>query len=83
VISAVRRAIAEVKHRGSVIGWVTCVVDYGPFSLCVIHKKGLCPSSRVTNRLMMIMKTRAQSIIDDYGLLHIVNINRLMMISYH
>jgi hypothetical protein len=23
----------------------TRVVGYGPFSLCVIHKEGLCPSS--------------------------------------
>jgi hypothetical protein len=31
------------------------VVGYGPFSLCVIHKEGLCPSSGDINRLMMIM----------------------------
>jgi hypothetical protein len=29
------------------------VVGYGPFSLCVIHKEGLCPSSVDINRLMM------------------------------
>jgi hypothetical protein len=29
------------------------VVGYGPFSLCVIHKEGLCPSSGDINRLMM------------------------------
>jgi hypothetical protein len=29
---------------------------YRPFSLCVIHKKGLCPSSGDINRLMMMMK---------------------------
>jgi hypothetical protein len=29
---------------------------FGPFSLCVIHKEGLCPSSGDINRLMM-MKT--------------------------
>jgi hypothetical protein len=78
VNSALRRAIAEVNHRWSFIGWVTknllsrappCferhvkplvlavfaavsrtdpqwahVVGYGPFSLCVILKKGLYPS---------------------------------------
>jgi hypothetical protein len=33
-----------------------CVVCYGPFSLCVIHKKSLCPSSGHINRLMMMMK---------------------------
>jgi hypothetical protein len=26
---------------------------YGPFSLCVIHKEGLCPSSGDINGLMM------------------------------
>jgi hypothetical protein len=30
------------------------VVGYGPFSLCVIHKEGLCPSSGDINRLMMM-----------------------------
>jgi hypothetical protein len=31
------------------------MVGYGPFSLCVIHKEGLCPSSGDINRLVMIM----------------------------
>jgi hypothetical protein len=31
------------------------VVGYGPFSLCVIHKEGLCPSSGDINRLMMMV----------------------------
>jgi hypothetical protein len=31
------------------------VVGYGPFSLCVIHKEGLCPSIGDINRLMMMM----------------------------
>jgi hypothetical protein len=30
------------------------VVGYGPFSLWVIHKEGLCPSSGDINRLMMM-----------------------------
>jgi hypothetical protein len=30
------------------------VEGYGQFSLCVVHKEGLCPSSGDTNRLMMI-----------------------------
>jgi hypothetical protein len=30
------------------------VVGYGPLSLCVTHKEGLCPSSGGINRLMMI-----------------------------
>jgi hypothetical protein len=37
------------------------VVDYGPFSLCVIHKEGLCPSSGDIDRLMMnIFRLQAQ-----------------------
>jgi hypothetical protein len=32
------------------------VVGYGPFSLCVIHKEGLCPSSGNINRLMAMMR---------------------------
>jgi hypothetical protein len=32
------------------------VVDYDPFFLCIIHKKGLCPSSGDINRLMMMKK---------------------------
>jgi hypothetical protein len=35
------------------------VVGYGPFSLCVIHKEGLCPSSRDINRLMMMIMMRS------------------------
>jgi hypothetical protein len=79
-------AIAEVKQRWSVIGWVTkkilsetppcfgrhvkplvlsafAVVSthqpalgprgYGPFSLCAVHKEGLCHSSGDINRLMI------------------------------
>jgi hypothetical protein len=30
------------------------VVGYGPFSLCVTHKEGLCSSSGDINRLMMM-----------------------------
>jgi hypothetical protein len=30
------------------------VVGYGLFSLCAIHKEGLCPSSGDINRLMML-----------------------------
>jgi hypothetical protein len=32
-----------------------CVVGYGPFFLCVIHKEDLCPSNGGINRLMMMM----------------------------
>jgi hypothetical protein len=35
------------------------VVGYGPFSLWVIHKEGLCPSSGDINRLMMMMRNTA------------------------
>jgi hypothetical protein len=33
-------------------------VSYGPFSLLVIYKKGLYPSSGDINRMMMMMKIR-------------------------
>jgi hypothetical protein len=32
------------------------VVGYGPFSLCIIHKEGLCPNSGDINMLMMIVR---------------------------
>jgi hypothetical protein len=35
-----------------------CVVGYGPFSLCVIHKEGPCPSSGDINRVMMNVKQK-------------------------
>jgi hypothetical protein len=96
VVSALRRAIAEVKQRWLVIGWVTKnyylellralegtlsrwsllhlqslvpinpywirMVGYGPFSLCVIHKEGMCPSSGDINRLMMIESTQTNTV---------------------
>jgi hypothetical protein len=90
MISALQRAIAEIKQRWSVDSWPkiyylgllrasegtlslwsrlylqslaptnphwACVVGYGPFSLCVTLKEGLCPSSRDINRLIMITLT--------------------------
>jgi hypothetical protein len=36
------------------------VVGYGPFSLRVIHKEGLCPSSGDINRLIMMMNNASQ-----------------------
>jgi hypothetical protein len=44
------------------------VVGYGPFSLWVIHKEGLCPSSGDINRLMMILLDRRLRLTRDlYG----------------
>jgi hypothetical protein len=37
------------------------VVGYGPFSLWIIHKEGLCPSSGDINRLMM-MRSKCRSL---------------------
>jgi hypothetical protein len=80
-VSALGRAIVEVKQRRSVIGWMTknllsrvpcfglvpaafAVVSTHQSalglrgrlcSLCIIHKKGLCPSSGDINGLMMMM----------------------------
>jgi hypothetical protein len=42
------------------------VVSYGPFSLCVIHKEGLCPNSGDINGLKMMMNIRILSGIKDY-----------------
>jgi hypothetical protein len=36
------------------------VVGYGSFSLCVIHKEGLCPSSGDINRLMISANIKLQ-----------------------
>jgi hypothetical protein len=33
----------------------TRMVCYGPFSLCLTYKEGLCPSSGDINRLMLMM----------------------------
>jgi hypothetical protein len=41
------------------------VVGYGPFSLWVIHKEGLCPSSGDINRLMMIVQWVVLSLKSD------------------
>jgi hypothetical protein len=38
-----------------------CVVGYGSFSLCVLHKEGLCRSSGGINNLMMIYIVSLQS----------------------
>jgi hypothetical protein len=43
------------------------VVSYGPFSLCVIHKEGLCPSSGDINRLMMYVRVLIMWGTDDAG----------------
>jgi hypothetical protein len=36
----------------------TRVVGYGLFSLCVIHKEGLCPSNEGINMLMMVVNIK-------------------------
>jgi hypothetical protein len=35
------------------------VVSYGPFSLCVIHKEGLCPKSGDINRMTKYLNCKA------------------------
>jgi hypothetical protein len=49
------------------------VVGYGPFSLCVIHKEGLSPSSGDVNRLMMMIKMYLFVLFED--LVHITGIS--------
>jgi hypothetical protein len=43
------------------------VVSYRPLSLCVIHKKGLCPSSGDINRLNMMMMMKINSCYSFYS----------------
>jgi hypothetical protein len=45
------QSLAPTNHWAGVVG-------YGPFSLRVIHKEGLCRSSGDINRLMMMMNNR-------------------------
>jgi hypothetical protein len=40
------------------------MVGYGPFSLWVIHKEGLCPSSGDINRLMMIIMIVTEEVME-------------------
>jgi hypothetical protein len=40
------------------------VVGYGPVSLCVIYKEGLCPSSGDINRLLIIIYKKGNIICD-------------------
>jgi hypothetical protein len=53
------------------------VVGYGPFSLCVNHREGLCPISGEINRLMMKQR--------PLGLIHRVikslDFNNLLILS--
>jgi hypothetical protein len=48
------------KQRPTNPHWAR-IAGYGPFSLCVIHKEGLCPSSVDINRLMKMMMSRVVS----------------------
>jgi hypothetical protein len=52
------------------------VVDYGSFSLCVIHKEGLRPSSGDINRLIMM----TMSIVD--GVLAVYHLMSLLLTFY-
>jgi hypothetical protein len=51
-----RHCIKHLCHPPTNPHWAR-VVGFGPFSLCVIHREGLCPSSRDIDRLMMMMMT--------------------------
>jgi hypothetical protein len=42
-------------HNGPTNPHWASMVGYGSFSLCVIHKEGMSPSSGDINRLMMII----------------------------
>jgi hypothetical protein len=43
----------HLQSLASTIPYWARVVRYGPFSLCVIHKEGLCPSNGDIYKLMM------------------------------
>jgi hypothetical protein len=45
----------HLQSLASTIPHWACVVGYGPFSLCVIHKEGLCPTSEDINMLMITL----------------------------
>jgi hypothetical protein len=49
------------------------VVDYGPFSLCVFHKEGRCPSSRDIDMLLMILVRHYGPVIRSALLRHNLN----------
>jgi hypothetical protein len=44
------------------------VVGYGPYSLCVIHKEGLCLSSGDINRLMMMLMMKKHIVYNSQAL---------------
>jgi hypothetical protein len=48
------------------------VVGYGPFSLWVIHKEGLCPSSGDINRLMIMTNFMAIFIMSSVSNYYII-----------
>jgi hypothetical protein len=54
----------RLSHQ-SALGLRGELVNYGPFSLWVIHTEGLCPSSGDINRLMMKGLTKLTDIYCD------------------
>jgi hypothetical protein len=46
---------ALVPAEFAVVSTHQPALAYNPFSLCIIHKEGLCPSSGDINRLMMMV----------------------------
>jgi hypothetical protein len=51
--------MSEIRNIDrSAVTNILLLPGYGPFSLWVIHKKGLCPNSRDINRMMIMMIRR-------------------------
>jgi hypothetical protein len=58
-----------VESLAPIRNWAR-VVNNGPFSLCVIHKEGLCPSNEVINRPMTAYKI--YNVFGTYPTKHVV-----------
>jgi hypothetical protein len=57
------------------------VVVYSLFSLCVIHKEGLCPSSGDINRLMMTTSMEERSMLLFSSILNTTINNKLYLLT--
>jgi hypothetical protein len=64
IVSAAYSAVVTTKPH-----WAR-MEGYGPFSLCVIHKEGLCPSSGGINSLMMMTRALEKNGENEYDSLN-------------
>jgi hypothetical protein len=59
------KMLVQAALAPTILHWV-CGVGNGLFSLCVIHKKGLCPSSGDINGLMMMNVSKLDNLFFKY-----------------